>query len=68
MTFDELFRADLALERAFIDSTENAEEIKLVDNARSSDLVPDHPDEAEVNRFLEWLEESLLSRNAHDLA
>lgn len=42
MTFDELWRLDLARSRGHIDP------------------APDQPDEAEVNRFLAWLEKNSL--------
>ena len=62
MTFDELWRLDLARQRALTNSIDKAEEIELFDDAVSNCSALDPPDDGEVNRFLEWLEQSLLPR------
>jgi hypothetical protein len=61
MTFDELWRLDAALKRAFTDSVDQAEEVKRSDDPTAIDSVLEDPDREEINRFLEWLEESLQS-------
>ena len=61
MTFDELWRLDATLKRAFTDSFDQAEGVERSDDSASSDPVLDDPDEGEINRFLKWLEESLQS-------
>jgi len=57
MTFDELWRLDLE-RKSGIDSAAKEREVVR------SDTAPDAPDEAEVNRFLEWLEKSLMIDNS----
>ena len=61
MTFDELWRLDAALKRAFTDSVDPAEGVERSDDSVSIDPALDDPDEGEINRFLQWLEESLQS-------
>ena len=57
MTFDELWRLDLE-RKSGIDSAAKEREVVR------SDTAPDAADEAEVNRFLEWLEKSLMIDNS----
>jgi hypothetical protein len=59
MTFDELWRLNLARQRADTDSASKAsadDSDKLAAAGRS----PDEPDEVEIDRYLRWLEEVLL--------
>jgi hypothetical protein len=58
MTFDELWRLDLARQRADANSAPKAsvdDSDKLAAAARS----PDEPDEVAIDRYLRWLEEVL---------
>jgi hypothetical protein len=57
MTFDELWRLDLE-RKSGVDSAAKEREVVR------SDTAPDAADEAEVNRFLEWLEKSLMIDNS----
>jgi len=57
MTFDELWRLNAALKR----TVDQAEEVKRSDDPTAIDSVLEDPDREEINRFLEWLEESLQS-------
>jgi hypothetical protein len=66
MTFDELWRLDLARRRALTDSVDKAEEVELFDDRASSVSALDDLDEEEVNRFVEWLEETLLSTDSNE--
>jgi hypothetical protein len=67
MTFDELWRIDLARKRAFTDMVDKVEEVKPFDHLAFSRFGSDDLDDGddldgeEVDRFLEWLEESLPS-------
>jgi hypothetical protein len=56
MTFDELWRSDLARKSG------------ACENAAFAAPGPDFPDEAEVDRVLEWLERSLISGDSDRLA
>jgi hypothetical protein len=66
MTFDELWRLDLARKRALTDSVDKSKEVEPFEDPASSGSPLDHLDEGEVNRFLEWLEESLLSADSNE--
>jgi hypothetical protein len=61
MTFDELWRLDLARDRGLIESVDKTKNVALVERQTSADHVLHAPDEEEANRFLEWLEESMRS-------
>ena len=56
MTFDELWRLDLERKSGVDSAAKEREVVRSV-------TAPDAPDEAEVNRFLEWLEKSLMIDN-----
>ena len=57
MTFDELWRLDLERKSGVDSAAKEREVVRSV-------TAPDAPDEAEVNRFLEWLEKSLMIDNS----
>jgi hypothetical protein len=59
MTFDELWRLDLAGQRA---DTSSASKARVDDSGKlaSADASPDDPDEVEIGRYLIWLEERFL--------
>jgi hypothetical protein len=59
MTFDELWRRDLA-RRSGSDSVDKRRGIERFDNPALAGPASDTVDEAEMNRFLDWLEKSLL--------
>jgi hypothetical protein len=59
MTFDELWRLDLARRHANRDSESNAR-VDDSDKLVSAGVSPDDPDEVEIDRYLIWLEEDLL--------
>jgi hypothetical protein len=62
MTFDELWRLDL-WRRPGADPTAARREVERFDNPALDD-----PDEAEVSRFIEWLEKSLMSGHSDGLS
>jgi hypothetical protein len=66
MTFDELWRLDLARKRVLTDSVDKAEEVDLFEEPPSSFSELDDVDEAKVNRFVEWLEESLPAVDSNE--
>jgi len=59
MTFDELWRLDLARKRAFEHSTDVSDDVHLFATRSPDDSAPDELDEGELGRFLEWLEKSM---------
>jgi hypothetical protein len=59
MTFDELWRRDPRRKRALLSSTGEPQEAELCEGAPVNGSVFIDPDEAEVNRFLDWLEKNL---------
>jgi hypothetical protein len=61
MTFDELWRRDSPREGAPIPATDTPEAMEIFKDTDSDRLVFDDPDEREINRFIEWLEQSLPS-------
>ena len=60
MTFDELWRRNLARKDPVISSTDNQAGAPLFRDPGFSELALETLDETEVNRFLEWLEGTLL--------
>jgi len=60
MTFDELWRANLSEKRIVTNSESNVPDIDLPGARMETDAATDQPSEAEVNRFIEWLEKSIL--------
>jgi hypothetical protein len=61
MTFDELWRLDLAPNGGLTSSMDTSAEAGCVDCGASNGYVFADLDETEMNRFVEWLENSLLS-------
>ncbi|MBV8116144.1 MAG: hypothetical protein JO300_15480 [Silvibacterium sp.] len=59
MTFDELWRFDPASKEEFPNASEMSDEFELIDNPISDHLASDGIDDGEIDRFLDWLEESL---------
>jgi hypothetical protein len=53
MTFDELWRLNLV----------ETDKVKYPARRDAPTLSPDDPDEAEVNRFLDWLEQTVGETN-----
>jgi uncharacterized protein YegL len=66
MTFDELWRLELAGKRRFKYSIDEPAEKPSIDGPGSSDFAFDDLDETDMNRFLEWLETSLLSDSSEN--
>jgi hypothetical protein len=60
MTFDELWRMNLADDDALMSSVEPAEDIELFQDPVLEGPILDDPDETEMNRFLDWLETRFL--------
>jgi len=59
MTFDELWRLDLARRHADTNSAPKAR-VDDPDTLASAGVSPDDPDEEEIDRYLRWLEEGFL--------
>ena len=59
MTFDELWRQDLALQRDYTGVNRKAEGFDTFDGSNSIDSVLDDLDDDEIDRLLKWLENSL---------
>jgi len=59
MTFDELWRLDLARRHADTNSALKAR-VDDSDTLASAGVSPDDPDEEEIDRYLRWLEEGFL--------
>lgn len=59
MTFDELWRLDLATRHQ---DTNSAPKARFDDSDKfaSAGASPDDPDEEEIDRYLRWLEEDFL--------
>lgn len=56
MTFDELWRQDLAPQRDYTGMNRKAEGFETSDGSNSIDSVLDNLDDDEIDRWLEWLE------------
>jgi|HubBroStandDraft_4_1064222.scaffolds.fasta_scaffold3752571_1 hypothetical protein len=59
MTFDELWRQDLARQRDYTGVNHKAEGFDTFDGSNSIDSVLDDLDDDEIDRLLKWLEKSL---------
>ena len=56
MTFDELWRQDLARRRDYTGANRKAQGFDTFDSSKSIDSVLDDMDDDEIDRNLEWLE------------
>jgi hypothetical protein len=63
MTFDELWRWNLPRKDRVSSSTDSQAEASFVRDAAAGDSAFEDLDETEMNRFLEWLERTLLIDN-----
>lgn len=60
MTFDELWRQNLPRKDPVISSIDSQAEVPLFSDPTFAGSAFEHLDEPEMNRFLEWLEGTLL--------
>jgi hypothetical protein len=60
MTFDELWRRDLRRKDPLLCSNETPDEADVFEASAETAFVFIDPDRAEINRYLNWLEKSLL--------
>ena len=63
MTFDEFRRRNLQPEDPTIYSTDSQAENSSLHHRAARDCAVEHPDKTEMNRYLEWLEEMLLTED-----
>jgi hypothetical protein len=66
MTFDELWRRDLARKGSPMHSGDTPEDAELFASRSPKGSAIDDLDEGEISRFLEWLERRLLSGDARE--
>ena len=60
MTFDELWRRNLPRKDPVISSTDSQAEASFVSDPAFGESAFENPDRTEIERFLEWLEGTLL--------